>query len=125
MGVVIAAYSTGSIRLYSLCEKVDLIAEIAAHIRWISQLLPCSDSGFFLSASEDSFIHLWQLERANATDDDDGKDAKEDLRYVDSLQLEDHLLLSGAAINSNDGSYLFAVYDRPQLYHITVRPTPN
>ena len=103
--VVIAARSTGSVCLFSL-PGLDLLAEVAAHIRWISQLLPCS--GGFLSGSEDSFVHLWRLDT-------------NEIRYVDSLQLENSIILSGAAIN-DAGNYLFTVYDRPQMYQVTVLP---
>lgn len=80
--------------------------EVAAHIRWIGQLLPCS--GGFLSASEDSFVHLWRLDT-------------NDIRYANSLQLDNSIILSGVAINDT-GDYLFTVYDRPQMYHVAVRP---
>ena len=77
---------------------------MAAHIRWIGQLLPCS--GGFLSASEDSFVHLWRLNT-------------NDIHYISSLRLNDSVILSGAVIN-DDRDYLFTVYDRLQMYHVTV-----
>lgn len=107
--VLIAAYSTGFIQLFSL-PGMCLLVEKAAHIRWITQLLPISNG--FVSAAEDSFIHLWQLE-----DDTNGIKG---IDYVDSLRLMDCLIVGGVAVRAEGGQYLISVYDRPLLYDVSV-----
>ena len=110
--VLIAAYSTGLIQLFSL-PGMCLLVEKAAHIRWITQLLPISNG--FVSAAEDSFIHLWQLD----DDTDDTNDIK-DIDYVDSLRLVDCLIIGAVTVRAEGGQYLISVYDRPLLYDVSV-----
>lgn len=116
--VLVAAYSNGTIRSYSL-PSLEMLFETAAHIRWITQLLPVK--GGFVSAAEDGFMHLWKLALEDGGDEGQGR---VDAEYVDSLQLADGPITSGATMIYDDGEggtgVLATVYDRPQLYRLAV-----
>lgn len=84
------------------------LAETAAHIRWIAQMVPVK--GGFLSAAEDGFLHLWTLEC--------GDEPRCSIRYLDSLKTEDCLITGAAALT--DGDVLVTAYDRSELFWVTV-----
>lgn len=104
VAVLIAACSSGAIRIYSLPE-MDCLSETPAHIRWIVRLLPIQ--GGFVSAAEDGFIHLWRLDSTERC-----------AEFVDSLKMDD-CLVTGAASASGDG-LLVTAYDRPHVYWATL-----
>lgn len=99
--VLVAAYSSGAIRTYSL-PLMECLSETPAHIRWIVRLLPIQ--GGFVSAAEDGFIHLWRFEKSS-------------IEFADSLKMDD-CLVTGAVSVSEDG-FLATAYDRPHIYWVT------
>lgn len=60
-GMVVAAYGSGHIRLFSTVEP-SLLCEVAAHARWITALDVASSANLFLSVSEDSFVRVWEID---------------------------------------------------------------
>ena len=59
-GVLIAAYGSGHIRLFSL-PGGNIICEVSAHNGWITGMDLASASGLLLSCAEDSYVRVWQL----------------------------------------------------------------
>jgi WD40 repeat protein len=57
---ILGAYGSGHIRVFGI-QTLSLICEIAAHARWITATDIAPDTGYFLSASEDSFVKIWQI----------------------------------------------------------------
>lgn len=62
--VIVAGFGNGQIRLYS-AETGKLAAQVNAHARWVTALDVASDNGMLLSASEDSYVRVWQLKEGN------------------------------------------------------------
>lgn len=60
-GMVVAAYGSGHIRLFSTVEPT-LLCEVAAHARWITALDVASHANLVLSVSEDSFVRVWEID---------------------------------------------------------------
>ena len=113
-------HSNGIIRTYGL-PGLDGMVEIAAHVRWITQMVPVK--GGFVSAAEDGFLHLWRFFSADGTDQHGDGAAR--VRYVASLQLADGLMTSGiGACHDDDGeggtTLLATVYDQPQFFRLAV-----
>lgn len=105
--MVTAAFSTGHLRLFSLATA-QLLVEVAAHLRWIGQLIDAG-RGRFASAAEDGFVHLWRR-------------AGETIEYADSIQLENGLLVGGVRLGAEHddrAAFVLAVYGRPELYVVT------
>ncbi|KAI8490742.1 WD repeat-containing protein 54-like [Branchiostoma floridae x Branchiostoma belcheri] len=103
---VIAAYSTGHIRLFGV-ETGNIHAEVCAHARWISSLDILPESGQLLSASEDSYARIWQLKKGNTTE----------VEHVHSECVTD-IQLCGAKFTSPEGK-AFAVtgYDTNEIIY--------
>ncbi|XP_057371463.1 uncharacterized protein LOC130692372 [Daphnia carinata] len=110
--VLIAAFNTGFIRAY-LLPTMECLSEVAAHIRWITQILPVR--GGFISAAEDGFLHLWILGKSN--------DPSWDMRYMNSFEMKD-CMITGAAPFIDRG-VLVTAYDRPQLFWLTLVGRPE
>ncbi len=58
--VLVAAYSSGLIRLYRT-DIVELVVELTAHTRIITGLTVNLSGGYFVSCSQDQFVHVWSL----------------------------------------------------------------
>ena len=89
-----------------------MLMQVAAHIRWINQLIQLD--GGFLSISDDSFAHLWKFCH-------DGQS----IDYVNSVQMKNCLLMNGAVLNSQNEAqpyhtFLLTVYDRPDMYILSI-----
>jgi WD40 repeat protein len=67
---VIAAYSTGHIRLFgtSAAAPLDLQFEICAHARCINALAFSAAKSLLVAAAEDSYVTAWSVPRAAAED---------------------------------------------------------
>ncbi|XP_067129363.1 WD repeat-containing protein 54-like [Centruroides vittatus] len=59
--LIFASYASGQLRIFSQSTG-SLLAEVAAHARWITAVDIAEDSGLALSVSEDSFVRIWQLQ---------------------------------------------------------------
>lgn len=60
-GVIVGAFGcSGQIKVYNLSTG-KLGACACAHARWINAIDVAKDSGMLLSASEDSYVRVWQL----------------------------------------------------------------
>lgn len=57
---VVAGYGSGHVRVFN-SETGVIIAEIAAHARWINAIDIAEDSGILLTTSEDSYFRIWNL----------------------------------------------------------------
>lgn len=117
--VLLAAYSNGTIRAFSL-PQMELMSETVAHARWIARLMPLKDG--FVSAAEDGFLHLWRMKGAH----EEPKDENSIIHYVDSLQLKDGFITGGETVCYDDGdggaALLVTVYDQSQLYWLAAFP---
>jgi WD40 repeat protein len=58
--VLIAAYSSGHIRLFRT-DIVELAIELTAHTRIVSGLLVGPGADYFISCSQDQYVHVWSL----------------------------------------------------------------
>lgn len=93
---------------------MDVLADVAGHIRSISHLMATNEG--LASVSEDGFVHLWKLSSC-----DGGH-----LTHVDSIQLNDCLLMTASSVTAHDQNnrqtscetFLVAAYDRSELYHV-------
>lgn len=67
--MIIAAYGSGHIRLFSMPTSSDplLLVEVAAHARWITAIDVATNEGTVLSVSEDSFVKVWDIIETNKT----------------------------------------------------------
>lgn len=67
--IIIAAYGSGHIRLFTLTASSNplLLVEVAAHARWITAIDVATDEGTILSVSEDSFVKVWDIIENNRT----------------------------------------------------------
>lgn len=92
---------------------MECLSETAAHIRWITQILPIR--GGFVSASEDGYLHLWTIGRCN--------DPSWDIRYLTSFELKDCMIT--AAVPFSDLGLLVTAYDRPHIFWITLGGAPS
>lgn len=61
-GIVAAGYGNGQVRLYDAGTGA-LHIQISAHARTISALDLAPEVGKLLSAAEDTFVHIWKLNR--------------------------------------------------------------
>ncbi|XP_021510401.1 WD repeat-containing protein 54 isoform X1 [Meriones unguiculatus] len=66
-GIVAAGYGNGQVRLYEATTGT-LHVQISAHARSISALDLAPEVGKLLSAAEDTFVHIWKLNRSPETD---------------------------------------------------------
>lgn len=58
--LVIGGYGSGHLRVFSMSKGL-LLAEVAAHAKWINAVDVAKSSGLLLSAGEDCFVRVWQL----------------------------------------------------------------
>lgn len=87
---------------------MECLSEVAAHIRWITQILPIK--GGFCSTGEDSFIHLWTIGKSD--------DPTWDIRYLASNELTDCMITAAAPYT--DVGILVTAYDRSQILMLTI-----
>ncbi|XP_052770600.1 WD repeat-containing protein 54-like [Mya arenaria] len=59
-GILVAAFGNGQIGVYDLATG-RLGAMVDAHARWINAIDIAKDSGLCVSASQDSYVRVWQL----------------------------------------------------------------
>ncbi|XP_069981263.1 WD repeat-containing protein 54-like [Penaeus vannamei] len=59
-GQIVAGYLSGHIRIFNLHDG-RIQAEVCAHVRSVSGLDVAVESGLLISASEDTFVRVWQL----------------------------------------------------------------
>ncbi|XP_052227877.1 WD repeat-containing protein 54-like isoform X2 [Dreissena polymorpha] len=59
-GILVAAFSNGQIGVYNLSTG-KIGALVNAHARWINAIDVAKETGLMVSASEDSFVRVWQL----------------------------------------------------------------
>jgi hypothetical protein len=64
-GVLLTAHASGQVRLYDLANKC-IMAQIAAHARWINALEVHPARDMFATASEDATISVWRLPEGGA-----------------------------------------------------------
>lgn len=91
--MIIAAYSTGHIRLFRP-QTSELVIEIAAHARCITGLAIHPSLNILASVSEDQFLIVWQLP-ANLSR------AANDIDLLFSEKIDNHLL-TGVAFVSDE-----------------------
>lgn len=62
--VAVTAFGSGHVRLYSLKNGFNKMAEIAAHSKGVSALHACEDKGsiVFATASEDCSVFIWKYD---------------------------------------------------------------
>ncbi|CAM1296902.1 WDR54 (predicted) [Pycnogonum litorale] len=102
--LIIAGYGNGIIRMFNLL-KGTLHAEVHAHAKWISGLDVAPSSGMVISASEDSYVRVWELA--------DGKTPSIHHKYSECIHDKQ---LCGVAFCDDDGSsYSTAGYDDNEL----------
>ena len=92
---------------------MECLSEIAAHIRWITQMVPIR--GGFVSASEDGYLHLWTLGKCN--------DPSWDFRHMTSFELKDWIITAAAPIS--DLGVFVTAYDRPFIFCVTIGGRPG
>lgn len=55
-----SSFGSGYLVLYDLI-KLNKLAEVAAHVAWITGLDIATETGFAVSVSEDSWLQIWHL----------------------------------------------------------------
>jgi len=58
--LVVGGFANGQLCVFNATEGY-LAAQVAAHARWITALHVAKNTGHLLSASEDTFVQVWQL----------------------------------------------------------------
>lgn len=58
--LLIASYSSGHIRLFSLIDKY-LLSEVSAHAKPITSMNICTETGLLITTAEDTFVRIWML----------------------------------------------------------------
>lgn len=59
-GILVAAYGNGQLCVYN-ASTGKLGATVSAHARWINAIDVARETGMVVSASEDSYVRVWQL----------------------------------------------------------------
>ncbi|XP_064457014.1 WD repeat-containing protein 54-like [Ornithodoros turicata] len=103
--LVLAGYASGHLRIFS-SESCQIVTEVTAHARWISAVDIAPDTGLALTASEDSFLRVWKLEREG--------DSTVQLKYTATVSCSQ---LMGAAFLSSDGkTFAVTAYDSSEVF---------
>lgn len=103
--LVLAGYASGHLRVFSTAS-CQIVTEVTAHARWISAVDVAPNSGLALSVSEDSFLHVWQLDREG--------DFTVQLKYTATISC---CQLMGAAFLTPDGkSFAVVAYDSAEVF---------
>ena len=59
-GLLLSSFGSGFLVLYDLI-KLNKLAEVAAHVAWITGLDIATETGFAVSVAEDSWLQIWHL----------------------------------------------------------------
>lgn len=110
--LVMAAFSSGQIRVYSCASGVRLVAEIAAHVRCITALALHPQKDWLASVSEDTAINVWSF---SGTTSDDTADDDDDLeiRLIFSKVEQDAVF---TAVGFRGDDLVSMSYDRSTLF---------
>ncbi|XP_067952093.1 WD repeat-containing protein 54-like [Watersipora subatra] len=103
--IIVAGFGNGEIRIYHLSDG-RLLGDIGAHARAINALHIAQGTGLCLSASEDSYVRVWQMKAGESVE----------VSHVYSDKINDHQL-TGAQFTDNDGkSFAVTAYDSTQIF---------
>ncbi|XP_068217768.1 WD repeat-containing protein 54-like [Palaemon carinicauda] len=104
-GLVIAGYLSGHIRLHNL-QDGKILAEVSAHVRSITALDVAQETGYLLSASEDTYVRVWKL----------SAEPSQPIEHKYCFK-EENSAVCGAVFSDTEGSgYVTAAYDRRELF---------
>ncbi|XP_066974749.1 WD repeat-containing protein 54-like [Macrobrachium rosenbergii] len=104
-GMVIAGYLSGHIRLHQL-QDGKIMAEVCAHVRSITAVDVAQETGYMLSASEDTYVRVWEL-------------SNDPIKLIEHkyCSSEENAAVCGAAFSDAEGSgYVTAAYDRREIF---------
>lgn len=102
-GVLIAAYGSGHIRLFSLAGG-NIICEVSAHNGWITGMDLASQSGLLLTSGEDSYVRVWQLATKGPL-----------LDHWFSSPLQDCLMAGAKFLDPRGSSFCVSSYDCAEM----------
>ncbi|XP_064600424.1 LOW QUALITY PROTEIN: WD repeat-containing protein 54-like [Liolophura sinensis] len=102
--IVVGGYGSGHIRIFSITTG-KMAAEVAAHARWINSVDVSPDTGLVLSASEDSFVRVWQLSAGEVPE----------IQHKFSECVTDLQLAGGQFIEPAGRAFCVTGYDSPEL----------
>ena len=102
-GVLIAAYGSGHIRLFSL-PGGNIICEVSAHNGWITGMDLASQSGLLLTCGEDSYVRVWQLATKGPL-----------LDHWFSSPLQDCLMAGAKFMDPRGSSFCVSSYDCAEM----------
>lgn len=106
--LVMAAFSTGHLRTFSIQTGVQL-SEICAHARSITAVDIATRAGLALSASEDGFVRIWDLNPGSEFCD---------LKF--SQRIPDAQLCGARFLSSKGQGFAVTAYDSEELVCFTI-----
>ncbi|KAL3863915.1 hypothetical protein ACJMK2_005636 [Sinanodonta woodiana] len=102
--VIVASYGNGQIKVYN-AKTGKVGAVVNAHARWINALSVAKGTGLVLTASEDSFVRVWQLI--------DGPTPELEFKFADCVT--DLQLVGAQFVDDNGKAFAVTGYDSPDL----------
>ncbi|XP_042217120.1 WD repeat-containing protein 54-like [Homarus americanus] len=103
-GQVLAGYLSGHIRIFNLQDGY-IVAEVCAHVRSITGLDVARETGMLMTASEDTFVRVWQL----------NPDTNLPIEHKYSVSEENTALCGGVFTDDLGSGYVVTGYDRREL----------
>nr|XP_053637687.1 WD repeat-containing protein 54-like isoform X1 [Cherax quadricarinatus] len=104
-GQVLAGYLSGHLRIFNL-QNGKIVAEVCAHVQSITGLDVAQDTGLVLTASEDTFLRVWQLNLDSSC---------LPIEHKYSMSEENTALCGGVFTDHLGSGYLVTGYDRREL----------
>lgn len=108
--LIVVAYGSGHIRLFSIHPTAAMLVEVAAHARWITALDLAPDSGRLLSVGEDSLVRVWQI-----------REEQPMIEHRFHSSIKDSMLVGGRFLTSNGSAFCVSSYDSCEVhcFHIS------
>ncbi|KAK3590023.1 hypothetical protein CHS0354_041048 [Potamilus streckersoni] len=102
--IIVASYGNGQIKAYS-AKTGKVGAVVNAHARWINAVSVAKGTGLVLTASEDSFVKVWQL--------NEGPTPELEFKFAECVT--DLQLVGAQFVDENGKAFAVTGYDSPDL----------